>query len=29
MKNKNIYRLFKEQLKNLEATPNKRVWNNI
>ena len=29
MKNKNIDRLFQEQLKNLEATPNKRVWNNI
>lgn len=29
MKNKNIDRLFQEQLLNLEATPNKRVWNNI
>lgn len=29
MNNKNIDKLFKDQLKNLEATPNKRVWNNI
>ncbi|MEE9406725.1 MAG: hypothetical protein V3V28_01495 [Polaribacter sp.] len=29
MENKNIDRLFQEQLKNLEATPNKKVWNNI
>ena len=29
MDNKNIDRLFQEKLKNLEATPNKRVWNNI
>lgn len=25
----NLDKLFQEQLKNLEATPNKRVWNNI
>ncbi|QNM84813.1 hypothetical protein H9W90_11490 [Polaribacter pectinis] len=29
MENKNIDRLFQEQLKNLEATPDKKVWNNI
>ncbi|QOD59921.1 hypothetical protein H9I45_11240 [Polaribacter haliotis] len=29
MENKNIDRLFQERLKNLEATPNKRVWNTI
>ncbi|QTE21578.1 hypothetical protein [Polaribacter cellanae] len=29
MENKNIDRLFQEQLKNLEATPNKKVWNDI
>lgn len=29
MDNKNLDRLFQENLKNLEATPNKRVWNSI
>ena len=29
MENKNIDKLFQEQLKDLEATPNKKVWNNI
>ena len=29
MDQKKIDRLFQEKLKNLEATPNKRVWNNI
>ena len=29
MANNNIDRLFQEQLKNLEATPNKKVWNSI
>ena len=29
MENKNIDKLFQEQLKNLEATPNEKVWNNI
>jgi hypothetical protein len=29
MENKDIDRLFNEKLKNLEATPTKRVWNNI
>ncbi|QTD36531.1 hypothetical protein JL193_10260 [Polaribacter batillariae] len=29
MENKNIDRLFQERLKSLEATPNKKVWNNI
>ncbi len=27
--NNNLDKLFQENLKNLEATPNKRVWNNI
>lgn len=29
MENKNIDKLFQERLKNLEATPSKRVWTNI
>ena len=29
MNNKDLDRLFQEKLKNLEATPNARVWNNI
>tara|TARA_R110002049_G_scaffold81404_1_gene206946 strand:- start:53 stop:1399 length:1347 start_codon:yes stop_codon:yes gene_type:complete len=29
MENKNIDKFFQEKLKNLEATPTKRVWNNI
>ena len=29
MKHTNLDKLFQEQLKNLEATPNKRVWNTI
>ena len=29
MNNKDLDRLFQEKLKNLEATPNKRVWNTI
>ena len=29
MANKKIDNLFQEQLKNLEVSPNKRVWNNI
>ncbi|WP_343328362.1 hypothetical protein [Polaribacter staleyi] len=29
MKQNNLDKLFQEQLDNLEATPNKRVWNNI
>ena len=29
MENNNIDNLFNEQLKNLEATPNKKIWNNI
>ena len=29
MNQNNLDKLFQEQLKNLEATPNKRVWNNI
>jgi hypothetical protein len=29
MNQKNIDRLFQEKLKNLEATPNKKVWSNI
>ena len=29
MGNKKIDNLFQEQLKNLEISPNKRVWNNI
>lgn len=29
MENNDIDRLFKEELRNLEATPSKRVWNNI
>ncbi|MCG1034988.1 hypothetical protein [Polaribacter sargassicola] len=29
MSNKNIDKLFKDQLKDLEVTPNKKVWNNI
>ncbi|SDS50447.1 Outer membrane protein beta-barrel domain-containing protein [Polaribacter sp. KT25b] len=29
MDHNNLDKLFQEQLKNLEATPNKRVWNNI
>jgi hypothetical protein len=29
MNNNNLDKLFQEQLKNLEATPNKKVWNNI
>ena len=27
--NKNIERLFQEKLKNLEVSPNKKIWNNI
>ena len=29
MNQNNLDKLFQEQLKNLEATPNKKVWNNI
>ena len=29
MENKNIDKFFNEQFKNLEATPNKKIWNNI
>ena len=29
MKNKNLDKLFQDQLKNLEVTPDKKVWGNI
>ena len=29
MDQKNLDKLFQEQLKNLEATPSEKVWNNI